>query len=67
MPIIYNKELESWEAKDLTDDEKQSLFEIAMSEITNSFGHEVGRRIMSQFSTMEAPLEDIPKENMGNA
>lgn len=66
MPIVYNEEQKTWEGIDLTDVEKQSLINIAVGMISDSFGEEIADRMMNHFR-QNSTLEDLPKESMGNA
>jgi hypothetical protein len=66
MPIVYNAENKAWEGVDLTENEKQSLINIAVGMISDSFGEEIADRMMQHFR-QNMTLTDLPKEAMGNA
>jgi hypothetical protein len=65
MPIFYDKETDAWEAKDLSEDEKQSLVRSAKESIINYFGEEIADRILSQVGGVK--LADIPQDQRGTA
>lgn len=69
MPIIFDKETDSWELKDPTPEEQASLMKIATESITDFFGEAVADQIMSKVRVGPASinLEDTPTDEMGNA
>lgn len=69
MPIVFVKETDSWEFKDPTPEEQDSLMKIAVASITDFFGEAVADQIMSKVrvSPVSINLEDTPTDEMGNA
>lgn len=45
MPIVFVKG-KGWTLKDATDEERDELIEIAVEQITESFGHDVAKNIL---------------------
>ena len=66
MPIQFNKELDAWETKDLTDDEKNALIFMATNMITDQLGAELAEKIVTHFGQAQM-LKSMPQEVMGNA
>mgnify|MGYP000544129886 CR=1 FL=1 len=67
MPITYNKELDGWEAKDLTEDEKDALMAIACEFIAHQFGMDLANRLMAKYAPKQVDLEAVDVEEMGRA
>jgi len=66
MPIVYHKEIDAWEAKDLSDDEKQALINIAAEHIAYEFGVDLAHKMFGQ-RVKEVDLSEIDPEDMGPA
>lgn len=71
MPIVYNPETTMWEAKDLTDIEKDSLLQIAKDSMINYLGEQLAARIFAQAGMQFNPggegpvnLEDMDVEDL---
>jgi ABC-type uncharacterized transport system auxiliary subunit len=66
MPVSYNKELDTWEAKDLTEEEKDVLIKMACAFIGDQLGAQLADRIVEKFQQSQM-LNTVPKEMMGTA
>jgi hypothetical protein len=66
MSINYNKELDTWEAKDLTEDEKAVLIRMATDYIADQLGAQLADKIVDHFEQSQM-LKAVPKEMMGTA
>lgn len=60
MPITYNETDDIWELTNPTQQEKESLTKIAIQDIVDFFGQEVGHRIVQA-----AKHEIVNKDDMG--
>lgn len=66
MPIVYNPQVGGWSAEDLTQEEKQSLINIATSVIVDALGEQLAHKVMQAAGTRLA-LQDTPREDMFEA
>lgn len=66
MPICYNKEKKGWETQDLSEDEKESLINIATNVIIESLGEQLAHKLLGT-AGVRMTLEDTPQEEMFNA
>ena len=65
MPINYDQKEEAWIAQDLTEEEIKFLIEVGKEELLKLIALQMFKQMsVQQIST---PLDDIPKEAMGNA
>lgn len=67
MPIFYNKELDGWEVRDPSEEEKDVLVEIACHFIASQFGVDLANRMMAKYAPEMIDLENIETEEMGRA
>lgn len=70
MPIYYSNEEKAWSLKDVTEEEVKLLLELGKQAMLQLIGVGILKRMQEQFektSNFEEILQQVPKENMGNA
>ncbi len=68
MPICFNKQEQTWELKDPTEDEKEALLNLGVNFLIDMLGEQAAQRIFDQVGlVVNKTLDAIPVEEMGKA
>jgi len=70
MPIYYSSDEKAWSLKDVTEEEIKLLLELGKQAMLQLIGVGILKRMQEQFektANMEEILQQVPKENMGQA